>query len=167
MLSLEAFRRARSVGLYLACPREVATDAIIAACRSQGKTVCVPAMRKDEQRYAMSRWDEGVPLRNGAYGIREPAEPAWVPTSSLDIVLVTALAFDESGWRLGHGGGHFDRLLADHPGVRICLAFECQKLTAVPCEAHDVPVHVVVTERAVYHAPPHLSYADPDAWRHK
>lgn len=165
VMDLDAFRRARAVGLYLARPREVPTATLIAACRAAGKTVCVPAFRKDTQRYAMSRWDEGVSLRAGHYGILEPVEPAWVPVDAIDVMLVTALAFDEYGWRLGHGGGHFDRLLADHRGTRIALAFECQKLAAVPSEDHDIPMNLVVTEQRIYHAPGRLTYADPAAWK--
>lgn len=167
VVQLDEFRDARSVGVYLARPREVATDAIVRACREDGKTLCLPAFQKELDRYGLCRWDEGAVLRAGAYGIAEPAERAWVPTKEIDLMIVTALAFDELGWRLGHGGGHFDRLLAEHPGVKMCLAFECQRMTAVPCEPHDVPVNIVVTEARMYRAPARLAYADPEELKKK
>lgn len=167
VLALPEFREARTVGLYLARPREVGTDLLIQDCRAKRRTVCLPAYQKERERYAMARWEAGAALRPGLFGIAEPAEPAWMPVSEIDLMIVTCLAFDDAGWRLGHGGGYFDRLLSEYPGVRMCLAFECQHLAAVPCEAHDVPVHLVVTEQRVYRAPARLAYADPDAWKHR
>lgn len=167
VLQLEEFRNARTVGLYLARPREVATDLLAEACRTGNRTVCLPSYQKETQGYGMARWVPGAPMRTGLYGIPEPAERVWVPVSEIDLMIVTCLAFDEAGWRLGHGGGHFDRLLAQHPGVKLCLAFECQRLAAVPCEEHDVPVNLVATEERVYRAPGRLAYADPEAWKHR
>lgn len=163
VLALPEFQSARSVALYRARPREVATDLLLAACRAAGKTVLLPAWSKDRDAYGFARWPESLALRTGRYGIEEPAELDWVPGVQVEFVVVTALAFDPYGFRLGHGGGHFDRLLADAAGFKLCLAFECQKLTAVPTEPHDVPVDAVATERAVYRATPRLVYADPEA----
>lgn len=150
---------ARRVALYLALPREAPTEDLIAACEREGREMFVPAWRRDAQAYGFAAWSRATPTRAGHYGIREPAEPAWADPAALDLVIVTALAFDPSGWRLGHGGGHFDRLLAATRGFTVCLAFECQKMTAVPSEPHDVPVRMIVTESAVYRAPQRLSYA--------
>lgn len=167
VLDLPEVQSARSVGLYLALPREVATERLIEGARQRGQTIALPAWRKQEGVYGMARWDAGAPLGQGHYGIQEPVNPDWMAMSELDVMIVTCLAFDPNGWRLGHGGGHFDRLLAAHPGVKLALAFECQRLVATPCEEHDVPVNLVVTERAVYRAPGGLAYADPEAWKHK
>lgn len=167
VLELPEIKAARSLGLYLALPREVATDRIIETARQRGQTLALPAWRKQEGVYGMARWDAGAPLGQGHYGIQEPAQPEWIAMTELDVMIVTCLAFDPNGWRLGHGGGHFDRLLAAHPGLKMALAFEGQKMLATPCEEHDVPVNLVVTERAVYRAPGGLTYADPEAWKHR
>jgi 5-formyltetrahydrofolate cyclo-ligase len=167
VLELPEVRAARAIGLYLALPREVATDRILEAARQRGQAIALPAWQKSEGVYGMARWEAGSALSQGHYGIQEPAEPGWLAMAEIDVMIVTCLAFDRNGWRLGHGGGHFDRLLAAHPGLKLCLAFECQKLVATPCEEHDVPVDVIVTERATYRAPGGLTYADPEAWKHK
>ena len=65
-------------------------------------------------------------------------------------MIVPVVAFDRFLQRLGHGGGHFDRLLSSHVGPKIGLAFETQRMAAVPCEAHDVPMNFVVTESLLY-----------------
>lgn len=167
VLALPEFQQARTIGLYLARPKEVATDRLRDAAWSSGRRLCLPAYQKALQAYGMCRWEPGSALHPGHYGIAEPADPVWVPVTDIDLMIVTALAFDASGWRLGHGGGYFDRLLAGHRGPKICLAFACQELTAVPSEPHDVPVNIVVTERGVLRAPARLAYADPEAWKHR
>ncbi len=161
LLDLPEFAASRVVALYRARPREVSTDALLAACRAAGKTVLLPAWNKERDAYGLARWDADAPLRAGLYGIEEPVERIWVPGADVDFIVVTALAFDVYGFRLGHGGGHFDRLLVEVRGFKACLAFECQKLTAVPTEPHDVPVHAVATERTLYRAPQGLEDADP------
>ncbi len=167
VLSLPEVQTARTIGLYLALPREVATDRIIETARQRDQRLALPAWRKEDGFYGLASWEAGATLSQGHYGIQEPAQPVWIPATKIDVMIVTCLGFDTLGWRLGHGGGHFDRLLAGHPGTKICLAFECQKMTATPCEEHDVPVNLVVTERAIYSAPDRLIFADPEAWKHK
>lgn len=143
----------------------MATDALLAACRAAGKTVLLPAWMKERDVYGLARWDDGAALKMGLYGIEEPAEHVWVSGDEVDFIAVTSLAFDSYGFRLGHGGGHFDRLLSGVRGTKACLAFECQKMTAVPTESHDVPVDLVATERVIYRAPSRLAYADPEELR--
>lgn len=91
-------------------------------------------------------------LRLGYRGIEEPpASAPEVSPTALDLVVVPGLAFDRLGHRLGQGGGFYDRLLAS-PALRattVGLAFGCQILAQVPCEAHDQRVAYVVTELGV------------------
>jgi 5-formyltetrahydrofolate cyclo-ligase len=86
----------------------------------------------------------------GAFGLREP-DPLRcrrVAIAELECVFVPGLAFDETGMRLGRGGGYYDSFLAKVPGAlpRIGLFFATQKLEAVPREAHDQTLRCVITE---------------------
>lgn len=148
--SLDEFKKAEIVGCYLALPTEAQTGAIIAACRKAGKRVCVPAYRPKKKDYAMSWYNAGDPTVMGPYGVTEPRAPQWMTPSDIDLMIVPALAFDEYGRRLGHGGGNFDRILSGFPGTSVCIGFECQKLAAVPVEEHDYEVDLIVTERRTY-----------------
>ena len=147
---LPAFRSARTFSCYLALPREVQTGELIAEAQAAGRTVCVPAFRRELDGYALARLAPGADLKRGAFGVEEPAEPAWTDPADVDLMIVPCVAFDPYGRRLGHGGGHFDRLLSRFRGPKIALAFEAQRLAAVPSEAHDVDLDLIVTERAVY-----------------
>ncbi len=70
----------------------------------------------------------------------------------VEIAVVPGVAFDVVGGRLGQGGGHYDRLLGflDVDCDRVGFCFSCQVVPFVPCEEHDEPVDLVVTERALY-----------------
>lgn len=150
VLELDAFRRARSVALYHALPREVTLSRLLAACRAEGKTVLLPTWDVARRAYGFARWDAGIPLAVGAFGIEEPIEKIWTPCSAVEFITVTCLAFDTRRYRLGHGGGHFDRLLAEVRGTKACLAFSCQRVASVPVEPHDIRLDLIATESALY-----------------
>ena len=91
------------------------------------------------------------PLCPGPYGIEEPdpARSMPVPPEEIDAVLVPCVGFDAAGGRLGRGAGYYDRYLSACPdALRICAAFEAQRLEKVSTEPHDVRMDWIVTERA-------------------
>ena len=149
---LPEFKSARAVACYLAQPREVQTRAIAQACWNGGRRLAVPAYDKSLSRYGLAWLNENDSTHDGIFGIAEPVSPVWAKPTDIDLLVVPCLAFDIYGRRLGHGGGHFDRLLGGHCGLKICLAFEAQRLVAVPAEPHDIPVDLIITEKNIYDA---------------
>ena len=94
----------------------------------------------------------GEILRPGAYGIHEPLVhwPGTVP----DVLLVPLLAYDDHGYRLGYGGGYYDRTLAALPGARaIGIAYAGQRMDFLPRDAHDYPLNAVLTENGLTEFP--------------
>lgn len=149
LASVCASRSARRICAYCSTAGEVATGPILEWCHATGRAICVPAWQPGPRRYGLAWFRPGMLLRPGPLGIPEPADPEWVaPTVPIDIALVPGLAFDLRGGRLGHGGGHFDRLLAGLPGpcFRIGLAFDAQIVDAVPMNALDVHMHMTITQ---------------------
>ena len=92
------------------------------------------------------------PFRTGRYGVEEP-DPACsrpVAPEEIDAVLLPCVAFDAAGNRLGHGAGYYDCYLARCPGaLRVCVAFEAQRLERVATEAHDGRADRIVTEKGI------------------
>ena len=91
-------------------------------------------------------------LISGAYGILEPdpAASLFIPPELIDAVLLPCLGFDAAGNRLGHGAGYYDRTLPRcRRALRVCLAFEAQRLARVETDAHDCPVELIVTEKSI------------------
>lgn len=72
------------------------------------------------------------------------------PDAPLDVIIVPMLGFDKQLHRLGYGGGYYDQLLARHPdAVKIGVCYENGRLAALPSEAHDIPMNLIVTDEAV------------------
>ena len=69
-----------------------------------------------------------------------------VEKKNIDLIVVPGVVFDRQGYRIGFGGGYYDRYLSDFEGKRIALAFDEQVIEAVPRESHDLPVHILITE---------------------
>lgn len=149
VVGLPEFRGAQMVGLYLALPGEPATEPLVAACRDQGKNACVPARLRDADGYAFARFDEGTTLARGPFGVVEPSAPDWVDARQIDLFLVPGVAFDAQGNRLGHGKGHYDRMLAGTSAVRVGLALSSQWVDRVPHGPRDLPMDLVVTAQGV------------------
>lgn len=145
-----AFGPARVVCAYLAMRGEVQTDWLIARTRALGKTLCVPAYRLDEACYGVARCTDRTALYVGPGGVREPAQPEWVTLEEIDFMVVPGVAFDRQGGRVGHGKGHYDRLLrsASRQGFpAIGVAFDFQLFDRVPMGDHDVRMDAVMTEK--------------------
>jgi 5-formyltetrahydrofolate cyclo-ligase len=85
------------------------------------------------------------------YGILEPSNQATVEAKDLDLILAPGVAFDRNGYRLGYGGGFYDRLLESKNKCTmvVALAFDCQITDEVPREAHDFQMDAIVTESEV------------------
>lgn len=147
LLKHDAFQQARCIGAFLSLPAEVQTREIIRACWENGATVCVPYYIASERFYGLSRLDPAAALRARRWNVREPEQPDPADPSGLDLILVPAMAFDVHGTRLGHGGGHYDRLLAGVKGFRLGLAFHEQLVEELPREPHDQPVQAILTDR--------------------
>ena len=155
LIALPILGRAKTVTAFLAFGSEVPTDGLIERFEELGMRVGVPIVKGSEIRMAPYRL--GDPLVEGAFGIREPRTAETIEPREVDAVLTPGLAFDRNGFRLGYGGGFYDRffrrLHAD--AVRIGIAFDAQLVDEVPHGSGDRPVHAVVTDqRTVAAAPP-------------
>lgn len=150
---LPELRAARAVLAYAAFGAEVDLDPWLQTLLAAGTGVFLPWV--EGPRLGIARvCDLEADLVPAWRGVREPRAIGRRPArpDRLDAVVIPGVAFDRSGCRLGYGGGHFDRLLAMlRPGTpAVGVAFEIQIVPGVPTAAHDRPVDVVVTERAVY-----------------
>lgn len=110
--------------------------------------LALPYAMKQPTQMHYREWDRATPVGHDECGIPSPEGPKVVP----DVVLVPCLGYTKSGFRLGYGGGYYDRWLAAHPHViAIGVAWsacEIDEAGFVP-EAHDLALTLVVTERGV------------------
>ena len=109
--------------------------------------------RVDGESLIWHRWKAGETLLTGAYGIFEPrADSPTLEANDVDLILVPAVACDRRGYRLGYGGGYYDRLLSSplwssKPTIGIVFDFAC--LAEVPIDEWDKPLYGVCTENGL------------------
>jgi 5-formyltetrahydrofolate cyclo-ligase len=142
---------ARTICTYLHTGSEVRTEQIVDWALSRGKRVIVPITIKAEKHLLFSELRATADLEKGVFGIPEP-RPACrrpVPLEEADVVLVPGIAWDTHGYRIGYGGGYYDRSLNSirkHVNT-IGLAFEFQMITDLPRIRYDRHVDKIVTEQ--------------------
>lgn len=140
------------IGLYMAGPEEAPAGSYARFFHEAGHTIALPSFATRESPMAFRRWEtphvEEL-LETGPYGMLQPTDAA--PLLKPDVLFVPLIGFSADGGRLGQGGGHYDRWLADHPAtMAIGLAWDCQLIDALPHEAHDRPLRAVVTPTRLY-----------------
>jgi 5-formyltetrahydrofolate cyclo-ligase len=120
--------------------------------RDRGGRSALPVVIAPRMPLEFRVWQPGDALVEGVYGIPYPA--AGEPVRP-DVLLVPMNGFDAQGYRLGYGGGFFDRTLAalSPRPLAIGVAFECARIDTVHPQAHDIPMDWVVTERGAWPAP--------------
>ena len=159
-LRLLAGTGAETVMVYVSFRSEVETAGLIDELRRTHR-VAAPRVADAGRMDAMLLSDQ--PLMRSRLGIMEPpATAAVVEPAAIDAVLVPGLAFDAHGYRLGYGGGYYDRFLARCArALRIGLAFEAQMVESVRPHARDQPLDHVVTERRTIDAGSARRFARP------
>jgi 5-formyltetrahydrofolate cyclo-ligase len=131
---------------------EIDVRPALAAYHAEGHAVGLPVVVAKGEPLLFRRWRPGEELVMGRFKVLTPPEAAdeVVP----QILLVPLLAFDPDGYRLGYGGGFYDRTLAKlrqrGPILAVGVAYAAQELAFVPRGPYDQPLDLVVTDRSVF-----------------
>jgi 5,10-methenyltetrahydrofolate synthetase len=132
--------------------------------RESGATAALPEVVRPKAPLVFRKWWPGAPTRAGVYDIPVPNGTDAVET---DIAIVPMNGFDGRGYRLGYGGGFFDRTLeaCGRRMIAIGVAYETLRLDTIHPQPHDVPMDFIVTEAAIYAAAgePLLTLSLPEA----
>jgi 5-formyltetrahydrofolate cyclo-ligase len=127
---------------------------LVADLRRRGATTALPVVIAPKSPLVFREWHPGVKLAEGPLSIPYPEASAQVFP---DHMLLPMLGWDADGYRLGYGGGYFDRTLAaleKRPRV-IGTSYEMARLQTIHPHPHDLPVDFIVTERGVYRRETH------------
>ena len=141
-----------AIGLYRAGPTEAPTASYARFFFERGRTIALPRFRGTDGAMGFAVHTdpfEESDCEAGPFGILQPSGEAdsVVPA----VLFVPLLGFTASGARIGQGGGHYDRWLADHPGtVAICMAWDIQLCDDLPMDDHDQRLSAVVTPTRLY-----------------
>ena len=138
-----------AVMIFLSFGSEINTDYIIEWLWKQKKRVLVPLCKPETQTMDIFPIANFADMEPGYFGIREPKRALRPPVARevIDLVAVPAVAFDRRGYRVGYGGGYYDRFLVGMDVPTIGLAFDCQIIAAAPVEKYDLAVQGIITEK--------------------
>ncbi len=156
VLGLPELARARHILTCLSFGAELDTWQLVEQLLESGREVYVPRANPAGHQLYLHRYP--CPLETLSFGLRQPPRgtpelPSEAVDRTIQAVLVLGLGFDRRGYRLGYGGGYFDRFLSGRPFPAIGLAYDAQLLDELPREAHDVPMTAVVTETGTWRGP--------------
>lgn len=152
LFSLVEYKQSNFIFSFISFRDEVHTHEIIKTSLDNGKRIGVPITVVEPRKLLVSEIkDFDEELEMGYYDILAPKEEYQriVSPDLVDLVLVPGVAFDERGYRVGYGGGYYDRFFSGlkRDVVKIGLCYELQILSQVPIDSYDIPVDYILTER--------------------
>ncbi|MBQ8475258.1 MAG: 5-formyltetrahydrofolate cyclo-ligase [Clostridia bacterium] len=150
--ALASFRYADAVLMYAPLADEIDVYPIAEKALELGKKVYFPKCKKEDRTMTYYRVTELSQLRPCTYGILEPSEDSeayFTDSSDSAICFIPAILFDRYGYRVGYGGGYYDRFLPHFNGCKIGVIYSDFILPQVPRGFYDLKVDIMLTERNV------------------
>lgn len=152
LFKFSVVREAKAVMCFHSFRNEVITHQIIENLLEKGKTVYLPYILTGSKELRISPVkDLNKDIAKGFFSVMEPVNKLDSSIELLDIIIVPGLLFTRSGYRLGYGGGYYDRLLSkiDKKTKTIGLVFHSLLVDKLPLEKYDLPVDIIITEEEV------------------
>lgn len=151
LFSLDEYKKARLLFVYVSLKNEVDTYKIIEDALKCGKRVAVPRCIEGRPQIEFYFIHGKGDLALGSYGILEPPpRTERLCTSKTGLCLLPGLAFDRGGMRLGYGKGYYDRFLQKFEGDTVGLCFSgILSEKPLPKGHFDVPADIVVTDKEI------------------
>lgn len=147
LINSKEWIKAKTIGITISTGREVDTKAIIEAGWQQNKRMVVPKCFPKQKELKFYQINSFTELEDSFYGLKEPiiSITPFVPKQEIELLIVPGIIFDSHGYRIGYGGGYYDRFLVDYQQNTIALAFGLQIINEVPFEAHDIAIERIIT----------------------
>jgi 5-formyltetrahydrofolate cyclo-ligase len=159
----EAFPQLKDalIGFYWPIRGEVGLHGLVRSLIEAGARAALPVVVAKQEPLEFRAWQPGAPMARGVWNIPIPAEEQLVRPSAL---LVPLVGFDNRGYRLGYGGGFYDRTLAalNPKPLAIGVGYALGRLATIHAQPHDVPMDALVTEAGVVHFRRRDPRPDPD-----
>ncbi len=147
LVELDIVKKCSTFLVYASSPVEADTRRFIDHLLAEGKRVAVPKCVGKNMQFLMI--DSPDRLVKSVYGVDEPEDGTPVTRFDDSVCIVPALRYDRNGYRLGWGGGFYDRFLAGYGGISIGICYE-ENCGDVPKDKYDIPVNIVITENGIY-----------------
>ena len=151
--NIKSFKTAQIVASFISIKTEISLNILNRFLEISQKIICLPVIKEDLNYLIFREFNKNTILKEGKYNIPEPVDSSreLLP----DLVLVPCLAFDQYGYRMGYGGGYYDRTFArfidqKHSFVSVAIAYDDQKVERVACDKYDRKIDYIMTEKSIY-----------------
>lgn len=136
-------------GLYWPFKGEFAIRPLMRELHDRGDCPALPHVAEPKQPLEFRRWHPDAEMVRGVYDI---PVPSGTPAVTPEVLIVPLVGFDRAGYRLGYGGGYYDRTIASLPRrpLLIGVGYELSRLDTIYPQAHDIAMDHVVTESGVH-----------------
>lgn len=138
----DGYKQAKTIYGYLPFNQEVQLLPLLRQAMADGKQIALPKCFGREMRFILTT--DLSRIRYSDFGAPEPVDDEPIARDPSALVIVPGLAFDRQGYRIGYGGGYYDRFLAqepEHPTIGLCYDF--QLVSQLETDPHDIPVDIV------------------------
>ena len=149
---IKSFNSSNIVATFISIKTEINTEELNFFLRKTKKNICLPVIQ-DNNSLIFRRFDESTKLNKVKYGLMEPN----IESEKLlpDLILTPCLAFDKKGYRLGYGGGYYDRFFYDmkkinHNFISVLVAYEDQLIENILHDNYDQKIDYAITEKKIY-----------------
>lgn len=151
LIDSKEFCEAQIIGLTISRFPEVDTRPIIEAAWALGKNIAVPRCNPKTKTMDFRLIHSFEDLEVVYLALQEPkiTETKSVSKNEIDLQIVPGVVYSNKGYRIGFGGGYYDRYMVKFKGNAMSLAFQCQTGHLVPVQEHDIPVNKIITERSI------------------
>ena len=145
---LSSFEQHAIIGTYWPLGDELDPRFLMLTLQQAGYRTALPVVTAADEPLCFRLWGQGDPLEDGIYGTQQPAADA--PSVVPNALIVPLLAYDKDCYRLGWGGGFYDRTLAANSEIKAFgFAYGAQIVDYVPRQSHDWPLQGVITEEGI------------------
>lgn len=151
LFETDLWKEAKTIGIYLSFGNEWDTRLIIEEAWQAGKKTVIPKTIPDVKGMEFYQIDNYSEVKKGHFGIQEPIieQTTYTDKDEIDLLVVPGLVFSEDGYRIGFGGGYYDRFLTDFIHPTISLVWSGQLIDYVPTNQYDLPVQYILTEKGI------------------
>lgn len=148
LLNSKLWKQSQTIGITISQHVEWNTKRIINEAWNQGKSICVPKSYPKEHKMTFYKINTYNQVENQYHDLLEPIpeKSEEICKNKIDLLIVPGLLFDKAGFRIGFGGGYYDRFLIDFPNETLSLLSKLQFVDKIPTETYDIPVNYLIVE---------------------
>ena len=147
------FKNYKIIASFISFKSEISTQFLNEFLLNNGKILCLPIIKNNSETLNFIEYNLKTKLVSGKFGIMQPSDLSkeFLP----EIILTPCLAFDENGFRLGYGGGYYDKTFSylkkiKHKFISIAVAFDDQKNDELVHDKYDQKINYILTEKKLY-----------------